>query len=231
MQSTDAIEHVLCVPKKYVETQYTMNAVSPWNTLYRAALLEEIASHGVWKQRTAIEQDTRFYQVITYTIFQNTQSCDFFRYQRDYDTGQDGEQRLHSKTSIGVGGHINPHDIFNINQRYAIKGDVHSWMPVLGNAVNRELTEELNSSYLFEYTTYHARWLGVLQCNHTPVDKVHIGLVNIVDLEPKHCKTLQRPGNVCDWQSLDNLCRDNNLENWSKIVVDYLVDQWDKRKR
>ena len=75
---------------------YLEELLSPENTSYRP--------------RSEMEQDPGYKQLIPYVIFSYTDQRGrehLFRYTRG--TGQ-GEQRLHSKRSIGIGGHISSDD-------------------------------------------------------------------------------------------------------------------------
>ncbi|HEX3726659.1 MAG TPA: phosphoesterase, partial [Pirellulales bacterium] len=69
-----------------------------------------VPAHSSYRPRHEVEQDPSFKQLIPYVILRY---CDSrgqqFIFQYTRGKGQ-GEQRLHSKKSIGVGGHISSDD-------------------------------------------------------------------------------------------------------------------------
>lgn len=76
-----------------------------------------------------------------------------------------GEQRLHGKRSIGVGGHINPCD--------------QDGADLFAAACLREIHEEL----VLPDAPPRLRPLGLLNDDTTPVGAVHVGLVYALDAE------------------------------------------------
>ena len=86
-------------------------------------------------------------------------------------TGQ-GETRLHGARSIGLGGHVEPADV---PQLELSRGDGTSFFAA---ALVRELTEELDCGA----TAPTPRFVGLLNDDRTPVGTVHAGLVHVWDL-------------------------------------------------
>ena len=124
--------------------RYLNTLLDPANTQYRP--------------RDEMERDPGFKQLIPYCIFQyvnDDQSIDVFQYTRG--KGQ-GEKRLHSKRSVGIGGHISTLD-------------AHDDSPYdLG--MQRELEEEVVID-----TLYTQEQIGLINDDQTDVGKVHLGVV------------------------------------------------------
>jgi predicted NUDIX family phosphoesterase len=129
-----------------------LELLSPSNTSYRP--------------RSEMEADPSFKQLIPYVIF-TTRSADggllVFRYTRG--KGQ-GESRLHSKHSVGIGGHI------SIDDR--ITDDAVPY----AEGMRRELEEEV----LID-CAYSERCVGLINDDETEVGRVHLGVVHLLDVE------------------------------------------------
>jgi predicted NUDIX family phosphoesterase len=113
-----------------------------------------------------------------------------------------GDERLHDRYTIGVGGHVNPED-----------GDV------LGG-LKREWDEEIETEFEPEFQP-----IGVLNDDENAVGAVHLGLVYVadaggrpVDIREKHklegaFATVDDVGAVAD-----------KLETWSALLFDFLKE-------
>ena len=110
-----------------------------------------------------MEQDPSFKQLIPYVIFryQHDGQTQLFRYTRG--SGQ-GETRLHSKKSVGIGGHISTLD--------------ENSDSVYNQGMRRELEEET----IIE-TNYRESCVGMINDDETEVGKVHLGVVHIFDVD------------------------------------------------
>ena len=102
--STVQIEQILVVPTSVFHGLGHFQCFSTEVDRY----LEELLSpeHTTYRPRPEMEQDPSFKQLIPYVIFRYTDTAGVahvFQYTRG--KGQ-GEGRLHSKRSIGIGGHI-----------------------------------------------------------------------------------------------------------------------------
>ena len=118
-----------------------------------APYLDVIAAEGRFEPRAAMERDPRFKQVIPYLVLR-----DRGRYFLMRRTRAGGDERLHDRFSIGVGGHLNP-------------GDVD-----LAGGLAREWTEELAADFVPEF-----RLLGLLNDDETEVGRVHLGVVYVAE--------------------------------------------------
>jgi predicted NUDIX family phosphoesterase len=127
------------------------------------------------------------------------------------------EQRLHGAWSIGLGGHIEPHDASDPDLPAA---------QFFRQALARELREELD---LRQVDLPEPRFLGLLNDDSTEVGKVHAGLVYRIDL-PLGCSTANdrvRIGEISKMHGgFTHLVEFANLwqnppqfESWSQILV------------
>lgn len=132
--------------------RYLGELLSPKNTAYRP--------------REEMEENASFKQLIPYVIFRyrdKSGDTQVFQYTRGKGMG---ENRLHSKRSIGVGGHISVHDrITEDTVPYA-------------EGMHRELAEEVNID-----TPYVEQCVGLINDDQTPVGRVHLGVVHMFDVE------------------------------------------------
>jgi predicted NUDIX family phosphoesterase len=122
--------------------------------------------HVSFRPRAEVEEDPSFKQLIPYVIFRHTDSsgaATLFQYTRG--TGQ-GEGRLHSKRSIGVGGHISATDVGDGRGRPYEEG------------MRREMDEEVDVR-----SPYQQRCVGLINDDETPVGQVHLGVVHVLDVE------------------------------------------------
>ncbi len=172
--------------------RYLSDLLNPRNTSYRP--------------RSEMEQDASFKQLIPYVIFRYCDAAGsqhVFQYTRG--KGQ-GENRLHSKRSVGVGGHISLDD--------KCREDAVPY----AEGMRRELAEEINID-----TPYTERCVGLINDDQTPVGTVHLGVVHIFDVERPDIEP--READILDagfrpvGELLDELER---FETWSQICLQAL---------
>src|SRR5262249_32770278 len=157
-----------------------------------------------YRPRGEMEQDPSFKQLIPYVIFRYTNPAgrtSVFEYTRG--KGQ-GEKRLHSKRSIGIGGHISSDD--------AVEQNPHA------ERMRRELAEEVIID-----TPYTEQCVGLINDDETEVGKVHLGVVHLVDVQrpavqPRETDILDTGFRPVD-QLLENL---GGFETWSQICLEAL---------
>ena len=165
---------------------------------------QAVVEHGFFVERARAEVEPTWKQIIPYTALMR--GGDVFLVRR---LKKGGEARLHDKLSIGIGGHINPIDLPSEGPRDPIAA-----------ATTRELEEELNVD-----GTWTSAPLGVLNDDTNPVGAVHVGFVQVIQLEGDACvrETDQLEG---DWTSLEELARlaesDANFETWSSLLLPHL---------
>jgi len=164
MSTQTAVEHILVVPTELFHRLGHFQGFSDDLDRYLAALLDpQVASY---RPRPEMEQDSSFKQLIPYVIFSHkdkTGALRVFQYTRG--SGQ-GEKRLHAKRSIGIGGHISTLDLD--------QGE----STVYQQGMRRELDEEVEFDGPFT-----ERCVGLINDDETPVGRVHLGVVHIIELE------------------------------------------------
>jgi len=114
--------------------------------------LDTVHRHKEFKPRAQMEQDPDYKQIIPYLIFEHAGK--YFLMQRHKKAS---EQRLQSKYSLGIGGHIRQEDIHS--------EDIFTW-------AEREFHEEVNFKGKLTITP-----LGIINDDSNAVGQVHIGFV------------------------------------------------------
>ena len=153
--------------------------------------------------RAAAEIDPTHKQIIPYAIL----ACGgrVLHYVRGKKAG---EQRLVSKGSIGIGGHMNDED------ESLFAWDEHAYRA----GVEREVNEEVEIS-----TGVEDRIVALLNDDTTEVGRVHLGVVHVFRLaEAKVQKREAMITNLAFLNKSELENRRDSLETWSQICVDHL---------
>ena len=169
---------------------------------YLPALLAR--ENNFFTARPAAETDPSLKQIIPYVLLVHEGRV--LHYVRGKKAG---EQRLVAKGSIGIGGHMNPHDedFFRPLDRDAYDA-----------AVQREVGEELKLGARY---TNHA--VALLNDDSNEVGRVHLGVVHIFHLETADVQ--KGEAMITELQFLDRAglaARRDALESWSQICCDQL---------
>ena len=177
------------------------------------ALAEQVArilEHGFFVERRHAERDWTMKQVIPYCVVTRRRDvggavrAEVFRTRR---LAKGGEARLHGKRSIGIGGHLNPVDAPS----------------VVANGLRREVEEELVVD-----GAWTARAVGLLNDDATEVGAVHVGLVQIVEVDGdvgvRETDTL-----AGEWVTVEELAKScraerSSYETWSALVIDRMTE-------
>ncbi|HDS30664.1 MAG TPA: phosphoesterase, partial [Firmicutes bacterium] len=118
--------------------------------------LATLPANTIFIERTVAESDPSFRQVIPYVLIRHNGT-----YLTVTRHKTQGEERLHDKMSVGIGGHINPVDDET--------GDI------LDSGLKRELSEELAVD---DPPGFHdLEPLGLICDDTDDVSKVHVGIV------------------------------------------------------
>ena len=196
-------ERVLVVPTSVFHRLGYFQGFSAETGRYLHELLDE--RHTSYRPRAEMEQDPGFKQLIPYVIFRHLDAAGrdtVFQYTRG--KGQ-GEGRLHSKRSVGVGGHISADD------RSAVAGHA----AVYAEGLRRELEEEVIID-----TPYAEHCVGLINDDETEVGRVHLGVVHLVDVtEPN---VVPRESEIIDagFRPVDDLLANlSGFESWSQICL------------
>ena len=158
-----------------------------------APFLDVIAAEGRFEPRAAMERDPRFKQVIPYLVLR-----DRGRYFLMRRTRAGGDERLHDRFSIGVGGHLNP-------------GDMD-----LAGGLAREWAEELVADFVPEF-----RLVGFLNDDETEVGRVHLGVVYFAEAAGRAVRireTHKLEGEFAEPAAVRAVY--DRLETWSQLALD-----------
>ena len=123
-----------------------------------------VSRYGFFVERDHAERNPGLKQVIPYSIV--VRGGDVLLMRR---LSKGGEERLHDKLSIGVGGHLNPVDAEQPTGRGGRETD-----PISAGS-RREIEEELHIEGQIEMHR-----VGILNDDSNPVGAVHVGLVQVV---------------------------------------------------
>ena len=197
-------EQVLVVPTALFHSLGYFQGFSPEADRY----LEELLSpeNTRYMPRDRAELDPTHKQLIPYVIFRysDPSGCEFvFQYTRG--KGQ-GESRLRSKRSVGIGGHISTLD--------AGDGSINPY----DDGLRRELEEEVEV-----LSPCTERCVGLINDDQTEVGRVHLGVVHLFDLEAPHI--MPRESEIIDsgFQPVKDLLADlSGFESWSQICLQAL---------
>jgi predicted NUDIX family phosphoesterase len=176
-----------------------------WHGLVTAGLervLRTIRAASEYRPRHLVEDDPSMQQIIPYCVVHHPEDGTYLLTRR---LRRSSERRLHHLYSLGVGGHINPGD--------GARGD-----PVIGG-LEREWAEEVVCS-----SPATARLVAMLNDDTTPVSRVHLGLVFLV--EPSVATTSVRETDKLEGESLllaEMRRHYLSMESWSQLVFDDLV--------
>ncbi len=196
-------EEILVVPRSLFDQLGAFEGFCDKIDSYLPALLDP--SNNFFMDRASAEEDPSHKQLIPYCIF--TYQEQVLHYTRGKASG---ESRLHSKGSIGVGGHINPIDA----------GDKHLGEATYYAAVEREINEELVIA-----GDYTQRIVGLINDDSNDVGKVHLGVVHLFELTSLDVRSNEDALANLSFQKKDELLDAlyPHLETWSAHCVDGLL--------
>lgn len=157
--------------------------------------LAAVARHGSFRPREEVEADPSWKQVIPYLALHDGERLFLMR-----RTRAGGDERLHDRYSIGVGGHVNPDD-----------GDV------IGG-LTREWAEEIDAAFTPEFEP-----IGVLNDDDNAVGAVHLGLVFAADAMGRPVDIRERDKLSGQFVSFDEVAAvSESLETWSSLLFEHL---------
>jgi len=194
-------ESVLVIKRELFDEIGTFQGLSTEIDKYLPAFLNP--SNNFFIHRELAEDDPTHKQIIPYAIFKHGDK--FLRYLRGKKSG---EQRLASKSSIGIGGHINQDDF----DSSSLEKDTYL------TGIEREINEELIIN-----CDYNNLPIALINDDSNDVGKVHIGVVHLFDLENDQVVAGEANIENLEFLTSEELLRDkDNLESWSQICVDHL---------
>jgi len=163
-----------------------------------AAFVEAVERTGTYEARAAMERDPSYKQIIPYLVLRDGPR--WFLMQR---TAAGGDERLHHRYSIGVGGHLNPGD-----------------GGLLGG-LRREWAEELDAAFVPE-----VELVALLNDDTTDVGSVHLGAVYVADAGGRPVgirETHKLSGAFADEAAVVAIA--DRMESWSRLTFDFLADE------
>lgn len=171
-------------------SRYLDELLRPENTSYRP--------------RADVEKDPGFKQLIPYVIFRHVDAAGTQRvFQYTRGAGQ-GEGRLHSKRSVGIGGHIS-----------SIDAAGNGGGTPYEEGMRRELEEEVAID-----TPYTARCVGMINDDQTEVGRVHLGVVYLFDVERPAVRPRETEIIECGFRPVEAILADmTGFETWSQICL------------
>ena len=194
-------ESVLVIKRELFDEIGTFQGISTEIDKYLPVFLNP--SNNFFIHRELAEDDPTHKQIIPYAIFKHGDK--FLRYLRGKKSG---EQRLASKSSIGIGGRINQDD-FNSS---SLEKDTYL------TGIEREINEELIIN-----CDYNNLPIALINDDSNDVGQVHLGVVHLFDLESDQVEAGEANIENLEFLSSDDLLREkDNLESWSQICVDHL---------
>jgi predicted NUDIX family phosphoesterase len=194
------IEQVLVVPARFLGSA-RHPAVTGFLPGSAEGLFRLVREEGFFTPRAGAEGDPSLKQIIPYGMVRSAASIFLMR-----RTRKGGEERLHDKLSLGVGGHVNPEDLRG--------GDTAG---AIDNAFERELNEELEIG-----CGYRKHIAGLLNDDATPVGAVHLGVVYWVDLEAPLVRVREADVLEGDLVGAGTLREGRAaMESWSRILTEH----------
>ena len=195
-------EHVLVVPTAlFHEVGYFQGFTGEVDG-YLERLLDP--TQISYRPRSEMEEDPSFKQLIPYVLFRFTDEAGevhLFQYTRG--KGQ-GEKRLHSKRSVGIGGHIS-----------SVDADVGATRDPYQEGMRRELDEEVAIN-----TPYQAECVGMINDDLTEVGKVHLGVVHVFDVERPDVQSREDEIMDAGFRPVSELMSQlDQFESWSEICL------------
>lgn len=200
--STVKTEQIMVVPTELFHSCGYFQGFCAEPNNYLETLL--LPSNTQYLPRDEMEQDPSFKQLIPYCIFQHTDdtgAIHVFQYTRGKGAG---ESRLHSKKSVGIGGHISTLD----------SDDVSPY----NEGMRRELEEEITINCGFTQ-----QLVGLINDDENEVGKVHLGVVHIFNTESREVESRETEIAQSGFLPIDQILADlDSYETWSKICLSHL---------
>lgn len=204
-------EQVLVVPTSEFRALGHFQGFSSDIDKYLPALLD--SQSLTYRPRSEMEQDPNFKQLIPYVLFRFIDTDNkprLFQYTRG---GGQGEQRLHAKRSVGIGGHISTLDATTLKD--GNKGDAGTNHDVYQIGMQRELGEEVAIE-----TPFTEQLVGLINDDETPVGQVHLGMVHLVDVASPQVHAREADILNASFQPAGKLLTElEQFESWSQIVL------------
>jgi predicted NUDIX family phosphoesterase len=194
MHNNQNTEKVMVVPTNLL---YEVGYFEGISTDY-SRLLNTISNNYIFKDRSGVESDSNYKQIIVYALINYKNSI--LRYKRGKKIT---ESRLKNKLSIGLGGHVTKYDISAGQDPFI-------------TCLYRELSEEIHINTKLDH-----RFVAILNDDSNPVGAVHLGIITVIDLKQPNVKPKEKSIMECKFINKKDL-RNNlqNYEKWSQICIE-----------
>lgn len=226
MQDKDN-EQVMIVPNSIFNDYIVTDCFNLWTGPNALRLYRQICKNASYMRRGDCETNLEFRQVIPYCIFEKVEPNGEQRWLLMNRETKQGEERLHGKKYIGVGGHVNIKDDV---ENAAFKNIYQRNEYTIVNAIARELREELSPA--IQHSLVLPAIQGILiDDTGGNVEKVHVGLLYhfIIDFDidfkalPEYDSHLHRWANMDELQDLQNYrfrgAVEPSFEGWSQLII------------
>ena len=192
-----ATEQVLCVKREDIFPDGAWHGfVSDQLERHQAVIRE----HHFFMARAKVEDDPGYQQIIPYVVFRHRD-----RYFLTHRLRASSEKRLRKQYSLGVGGHINPGDL------------------VAGDPIQDGLKREWEEEVIYE-GRFDAKLIGLLNDESSPVSRVHLGVVFLVDGDSPHIAIRETDKLAGELLTLEEMrIFYLGMESWSQMVYDRLA--------
>ncbi len=172
----------------------------PWQGLQDVDMQEYlhiVKMYQEFQPRSVMETDTTYKQIIPYLVFRHNGL--YFLMERQ---AKASEQRLKSKLTLGIGGHIRKEDMDGVS--------IFDW-------ARREFHEEVNYAGQFKIKP-----LGILNDDSNAVGQVHIGFVFLLEGDSAEIsvKSELKGGELTSLEEC--IAVKDRMESWSRIVLEAL---------
>ena len=185
-------ELVLGLPRKKLPTALGWRGVRGMDL---SPVLRAAQMQGEFRPRGEAEIDPSWKQLIPYLLLRDGERIFLMRRSK-----AGGDERLHDRYSIGVGGHINPQD-----------------GGVLGG-LRREWAEEIEADFEPDFVP-----IGLLNDDDNDVGAVHLGLVYVADAAGRPVEIREKHKLEGVFASSDDVAAvEEKLETWSALLFQYL---------
>ncbi|MFV2066626.1 MAG: phosphoesterase [Pirellulales bacterium] len=206
--STVETERVLVVPTDLFRRLGYFQGFSRDTERYLPEMFD--AQHVSYRPRAAMEKAPDFKQLIPYVLFRHTDASGtstIFQYTRG--CGQ-GEERLHRKRSVGVGGHI-----ASVDAETSGDGDPYR------EGMQRELAEEVIID-----TPTRGRCVGLINDDETEVGRVHLGIVHLIDCDRPAVRSRETEILEAGFRPIHQVLTElDQFETWSRICMQALFNE------
>lgn len=169
--------------------------------LNKFSLLNHVLANAFFMDRDKAEKDPTHKQLIGYCMIRRND--ELFCYKR---SNKSGEKRLHNFRSIGIGGHCS-----------VVDSTITDHRTTYHNEVTREIEEETG----LKSGQYENKIKGLIYDDSSMVQKVHIGVVHLIDIDGLTEIHSDDPAiSHGGFEKIENILKYKaEFETWSQIIL------------